>query len=128
MSNRVIKFRAWHEGGSYAGPLKPMAGKMLYDENPGDCLRWLNDGQPVTVMQFTGLLDKNGKEVYEGDIIRYSGDYYLHTAVVEWKDADDENIFFCGFADRVLSAVEHEGDECIQLEIVGNIHENPDML
>ena len=59
--SREIKFRAWHE-----------QGEMLYvgddfgTTHPLDCCRYLMDGQPVTLMQFTGLKDCNGVEIYEG--------------------------------------------------------------
>ena len=65
---REMKFRAWHEYGNQTG--KHTKPGMIYDEKPGDCLHWKNQGQKIiAVMQFTGLLDKNGKDIYEGDIL-----------------------------------------------------------
>lgn len=107
---REIKFRAWHNG------VKTKTGKwvvvphMLYDENPGDCLRWRNDGQDISeIMQYTGLKDKSGLlDVYEGDIVSNDGEVvgnvherenrYPTDFVVEgmgtskWRDAESEAI------------------------------------
>ncbi|MDF2684772.1 MAG: hypothetical protein K0R47_5962 [Brevibacillus sp.] len=60
---REIKFRAWHAGHEYAEP------QMIYDVRPGDCLVWKSQGQNITeIMQYTGMKDIDGKEIYENDI------------------------------------------------------------
>jgi hypothetical protein len=108
---REIKFRAWHEG--YTQRLKPTKPQMLYEENLGDCLVWKEQGQPIIVMQFTGLFDKNGKEIYEGDILQRVGHNYEF--IVKWyKDS-------CGFHLAWVSDSINAGWDVI---IVGNIYEN----
>ena len=78
------------------------------------------DVLPETVGQYTGLKDKNGKKIFEGDIVTISSAAVCMTGIVEFHD--------CGFEVR-------EGDtyECLwyapeELEIIGNIHDNPDLL
>lgn len=82
----------------------------------------LGDGKGCDLMQFTGLKDKNGKEIYEGDIVQ------LHDAicVVEWLD--------CGFALRgdfqFNGNLKGYCDGCWggPPEVIGNIYENPELL
>lgn len=68
---REIKFRAWHKDEKV----------MMYDKRMGDCLRWCEEGQPVELMQYTGLKDKNGKEIYEEDIVKYTSNERTGTRV-----------------------------------------------
>ena len=76
---------------------------------------------PETVGQYTGLTDKNGKKIFEGDIVR-NGDY---TMIVVWYD------FHAAF----MLAFRVDGDyfeaisnSHIYLEVLGNIHDNPELL
>lgn len=78
-----------------------------------------------TVGQFIGLLDKNGKEIYEGDICRWKfkrpWKEECHVSEVIWRELNG--------AWRLNTA----GDttkmrQDIQYEVIGNIHENPELL
>ena len=73
---------------------------------------------PATVGQFTGLTDKNGNDVYEGDILRYplSGKTYQ----VVFKDG-----IFWGEGGNGCGASTHFFPSC---EIIGNIYDNPEMI
>lgn len=68
--SRIIEFRAWHEGFPRKGSMKGHEPVMLFDEKFGNCIRFKADGQPVTLMQYTGLKDRNGKKIFEGDILK----------------------------------------------------------
>jgi uncharacterized phage protein (TIGR01671 family) len=78
----------------------------------------------LPVMQFTGLVDKNGKEIYEGDVLRF--DNYMHQGKVVF----DFGQFFVQIDGRFycsIAALAHpkDGYGC---EIIGNIYENPELL
>ena len=70
---------------------------------------------PATVGQFTGLKDKNGKEIYEGDILT---DEFESIGVVEWRDG----AFVVNF--QITDCF----DDLYQMWSIGNIHDNPELL
>lgn len=75
----------------------------------------------VPVMQFTGLKDKNGEEIYEGDIIGEAGCAYK----VEFKDG-----IFCigGATEPAIYWIWARSRKGIVTEVIGNIYENPELL
>ena len=115
--NRIIKFRFWDN------ELKEMLYNRIFNSND------LAETKDWKVMQFTGLKDKNGKEIYEGDILDVcNGSINGH----EWKDkpyAVEYNpkgfdiCMFCWDADG-----KNIMDKTHWCEIIGNIYENPELL
>lgn len=101
------------------------------------------DKDRFILMQFTGLLDKNGKEIYEGDIVKY---LYLNTIPAEERFAPVElmpigdvnrNITayypFCYSISGSYKEEKREVTECYltppdACEVIGNIYENPELL
>jgi len=120
---REIKFRAWdkkeeeiinniHEiNPSFTtGPQIFFLNKYLEDDN-------------FEVMQYTGLLDKNGKEIYEGDVLEWEERRVIDSRVVEF---DDGGFWIIGkknepWRERFMPS------EATR-EIIGNIYENPDLI
>ena len=74
---------------------------------------------PETVGQFTGLFDKNGKKIFEGDIISGLGNTY----VCGW---DEGNVEFTVFDGKESFGLAYAAYPC--MEVVGNIHDNPELI
>lgn len=113
---REFKFRAWHPG--YQDRLNNIPPVMLYEDYPGHCFMWLKEKQPIQVMQFTGLHDKNGKEIYEGDILSCPEMYPMQVAY----DVE-ETAFVRLDTDGTLYIILPTKNK-----VIGNIYENPELL
>lgn len=83
------------------------------------------------LMQYTGLKDRNGKEIYEGDIVQFpdpctrsQSGYELSTGVIEWH-TDEAKFDVTG---RESVDLETFWEDIDMAEVIGNIYENPDLL
>ena len=95
-------------------------GSITYDEELPE------DNSGFILMQYTGLKDKNDKEIYEGDIVKFN-------AIAPMSDIPDAFIgtvefIECAFYVTYGKQGFYLFDECHQWEIIGNIYENPELL
>jgi uncharacterized phage protein (TIGR01671 family) len=123
--NREIKFRAW-----YASRQKMINSEMLFineESDHGTCsldTTIKNLKSDYILMQFTGLHDKNGKEIYEGDVIAVDGED--KPMKITWGERqatfciESEAWVFPHYFGEAL-----ESKDCV---VIGNIYENPELL
>lgn len=125
--NREIIFRAWN----------PNWDEMVYStlETVFDKREFYSFGFEVgfshypkegwIIAQYTGLKDKNGKEIYEGDICNCRE--YECFGKVEWNN-EEAGFYFCAVMEGGGFEEEHLYDYVDELEVIGNIYENPELL
>lgn len=113
IQRREIKFRAWDKERREMLDYFEIGcrGMIICDEE--------NEPQNIELMQFTGLLDKNGKEIYEGDIMQHTDPFDI-PFIINWNDEQAAFVFNddgCGYSlnDKSFS-------------VIGNIFENPELL
>lgn len=134
---RPLKFRALRDGTWYT--MEFVGGGLLWSS---ELLKILADKSPRDVKfeafcQFTGLSDKNGKEIYEGDLLRITPDTdLLDPEVVQVYFKDGGFIVEYDFTESDLLtatppigwAIDHWDAGGDKYEVIGNIHENPELL
>lgn len=132
---REIKFRAWGYD-----VIQEKYVMRSFESIQNNCGAYFFEPQkyqpnPHVLMQYTGLKDKNGKEIYEGDVARQwiedliepSGGFYWLAKIefyhgawtakqigFDYEKADEFPVFL--------------HDECSLFEVIGNIYENPELL
>lgn len=120
---REIKFRAWEESAEF----------MVDNFETKDCFQSVLTGEneytyDYTIMQYTGLKDKNGKSIYESDIVSdHVGigvvKYATYNAAFRVCYVNGEDKGFCKwFADYALKG------ERESIEVIGDIYENPELI
>ena len=130
--NREIKFRTWDfidkKMINFFNPvfvkiensINFLFSNNFYDLWYSKCQRGSMDSKTFDIMQFTGLKDKQGKEIYEGDIIEFDkkewgGNDNIH--VVSWNN----EVGSWSWGGGITSDMEYR-------KVIGNIYENPELL
>jgi uncharacterized phage protein (TIGR01671 family) len=126
---RELKFRSWNsKSKTMYYNIDLVQGHSCKDEH------YLCYNERDVIMQFTGILDKNGKEIYEGDILYFENDHLERYGVVTWDK------YYCRFFQKLIiffNSPKHPKQvRCVnalskkigELAVIGNIYENADLL
>lgn len=138
---RELKFRAWDKDlkryfydiavypNNVAAIQRHNIESMMLEAEYG-ATHWTELDENAVIEQYTGLKDKNGKEIYEGDIIQEEIDFNskmtdgVFTYVVEW----DSDTLCYGLRGNDNSIHDELWEVNTSVEVIGNIHENPELL
>ena len=118
---REIKFRAWNDN------TQKWIEKIQLHSDSGKLVGINHAYKNIHVMQYTGLKDRGGNEIYEDDIIRVIGNdayrpYYHEAIQVVYSDR------FAEFKCAAANSLSHYVTLGYNFEIIGNIHENPKLI
>ena len=120
----IPKFRAWDK------ETKTMNGMAEMYRNRNQEIELRPRDENIILMQSTGIFDKNGKEIFEGDIIRYNIDVVdikRHPTLGFYTVLDGREGFF-GDGMSIDDFEEDAKEFSKTAEIIGNIYENPELL
>jgi hypothetical protein len=121
---REIKFRAWHELNKTMVYFNP---KTLTDDyiQATFLAKLMNGDFGDVLMQYTGIKDADGVEIYEGDIMKVI-DGSINGCL--WTRPNLEIKILYGSVNLPLWVRREEWDSTHYIEVIGNIHENPELL
>ena len=123
---REIKFRAWHKEKKIMGEvlgIDILHKEIFFSNEDVDCYEH-SDFKDIELMEYTGLKDKNEKEIYEGDIVKLRANHGIGVI----KYSDEWGAFVVEYIKPrplvVLGMNYYKED----IEVLGNIYKNPELL
>ena len=130
----IPKFRVWMKSLKWMCDVTNISldSKFVDICQQGDTERYTEmsvEFDEIELMQSTGLVDKNGKEIFEGDVVQFedcseASDFlYINTGIIEWCQGG----FHVTNRDSVLMGDLLDG-EFLDVTIIGNVYENPELL
>ena len=124
MNKREIKFRAWHKNANY----------MCMNVTTN-----LLNKEYLVFMQYTGLKDKNSQEIYEGDILRckclkrnsyedVKERFKYKNSLVEWWSSGVNLGYRLKDSKGKTMMIKPSSLKSMEVEVIGNVYENPELL
>lgn len=127
----IPKFRVWLPDPDVERMLRVKA--LVFEHDKTRCVCgyaydfYLED-EDATIMQSTGLLDKNGKEIFEGDILGIETDEGVLNVNIFWDSKHALFMFESKKYNEEELLAELVEDNTYPFEIIGNVYENPELL
>lgn len=121
---REIKFRSWNVQAKtmdYEVTIDPNGKVAAYSPLDGHYVRGFSDSEMIP-LQYTGLEDKNGREIFEGDILKDDAGI----GEVEWVQEHCSYMVFTRNP-SIYNRLDSDGHLNLS-EVIGNIYENPELL
>jgi hypothetical protein len=121
---REIKFRAWDKKKKIMAEVLTLIhnGRVEVSIQDSGPFLW-REVEDIEIMQYTGIKDKNGKEVYEGDV--FSPNKYWKNSVIAWMDSGRYMLI----KNHGCIEISTSDGFCLEEhEIIGNLYENPELI
>lgn len=133
--SRVLKFRVWsYEDKEYRTDCNLT---QVFNSMTGmPATVYSDEGDRFDIEQYTGLKDKNGKEIYEGDIVKYLSFRKDYIGRIVFDFVDDSEGYYIQkhygwgiYRDGYNTSLGDYADDNMRcdVEVIGNIHENPEL-